>query len=595
MPPAPDPTSLAARAADLRGVARLARSLPLMRPGARWNPARLVARNARRWPDRLALAFEDRRYTWCELDRIANRYAQAFRRLGIERGDVVTLLMDNRPEYLFATTGLSRLRAIGALINTNVVGAGLVHAIDIGRPKLLLTGSEHASKVQDVLPQLKEIGGDDVVCQADGEAAPPASLRSFDAVLADAVDAPPSGVGLPEQTEQCCYIYTSGTTGLPKAALIPNQRMLAACAMFGHGIFEAGPGETVYCPLPLYHSSATFAGWGTALATGAALALRRKFSASRFWHDVRDFGATRFIYIGELCRYLLNQPVAPGESDHRIEIATGNGLRPDIWETFQQRFGIPLIREFYGATEGALPIVNFAGVPGRIGRLLPGQAILRCDVETGEVVRNAEGRCERVAEGEVGLLVIKIAGLSRFDGYLDEKASRKKLLEDVFEPGDRYFDSGDLLEVHAGNWLSFADRIGDTFRWKGENVSTNEVAEALNLADGVLEANVYGVEVPGSEGRAGMASLNVSDEFDLDAFARHLASELPVYQRPYFVRLQHDMRITGTFKHQKVDYRREGYDPAQVDDPLYFLDGDAYVELDAALYDAIQSGVKTLR
>ena len=239
--------------------------------------------------------------------------------------------------------------------------------------------------------------------------------------------------------------------------------------------------------------------------------------------------------------------------------------------------------------------MNFAGVPGRIGRLMPGQVVLRCDIETGDIQRNAEGRCERVGEGETGLLAIKIAGLSRFDGYVDKKASEKKILKDVFEEGDRYFDSGDLLDVHPGGWVSFADRLGDTFRWKGENVSTNEVAEALNLADGVLESNVYGVEVPGADGRAGMASLNVSDAFDLAAFAEHVRSELPAYMRPYFLRIQHDMRITGTFKHQKVDYRREGFDPARVGDPLYFLEEDRYVVLDAALHDAIVSGEKKLR
>jgi len=573
----------------------MAPSLPVIRPGARWNPARLVARNARRSPDYLALAFEDRRYSWCEFDRIANRYAQALRALGVGAGDTVSVLMDNRPEYLFFTTALSRLRATSALINTNVTGKALVHAITISEPKRVIVGSEHVDRILEIRSELTDLGPDAILCQHDAGAEACSAFPSFDAVLADAIDAPPSGVDLPEQTEHYCYIYTSGTTGLPKAAIIPNNRILAAAAMFGQGIFEGRPGEVIYCPLPLYHSNAMYAGWGSALITGSAVALRRKFSASRFWHDVREFGATRFIYIGELCRYLLNQPVAPGEADHAVEIITGNGLRPDIWDDFQQRFQIPLIREFYGATEGSLPIVNFAGIPGRIGRLLPGQALLRCDIETGELERNAEGHCQRVGEGETGMLAIKINAVSRFDGYLDRKASQKKILEDVFEQGDRYFDIGDLLTLHERNWVSFADRLGDTFRWKGENVSTNEVAEGLNQAAGVLETNVYGVEVPGSEGRAGMASLNVSDDFSLDDFTRHVLDNLPVYQRPYFLRIQHDMRVTGTFKHQKVDYRREAFDPAKVSDPLYFLDGEKYVPLDDALYAAIASGDQAVR
>lgn len=595
MPPHPDPLSFAARAADLRALGRLLRALPLLLPGSTWNPARLVERNARRWPNGLAIAFEQRRYTWQEVDRMTSRYAQTFRAQGIGRGDVVALLMDNRPEFLFAVSGLSRLRAVGALINTHITGSRLVHSIDVSGAKKMVVGSEHAAKLDAVTGDLTPLAAADIFCLTDSEAGEEHPFADFGAALEAATDAPPSGVGSPEAFEHYCYIYTSGTTGLPKAAIIPNNRMLGSSSLFGHAIGQCKPGEVIYCALPLYHSNAMFAGWGTALTSGAAVALRRRFSASSFWHDVREFGATRFVYIGELCRYLLNQPVHPDERKHRLAIAIGNGLRPDIWETFQERFGIPLIREFYGATEGAAPIVNFAGIPGRIGRKFPGQAILRCDVETGEVERNAAGHCQPVEPGETGLLAVKISGISRFDGYLDRAASKKKLLENVFKDGDRYFDSGDLLVLHEGGWLSFADRIGDTYRWKGENVSTNEVAEALNGCPGLLEANVYGVEVPGAEGRAGMASLHISDAFSLEAFAELVLDDLPVFQRPYFLRLQHEMRITGTFKHQKVDYRREAFDPAQVADPLYFLDNDKYVPLDRAVFEAIESGETKLR
>jgi len=591
----PAPTSLAAKAAQLAGLARLATCLPLLRSGSSWTTARLLARNAQRSPESLALAFEDRRYSWAELDREVDRCAATFEELGIRAGDAVALLVDNRPEFIIALTALTRIGAVGALINTSITGAALVHAIRVSKPKLVVVGVEHESKLADVRGELAELGPNAVLGLGDPSSGGASALPSFDALAAACSNRRPRAAHTADSAEHYGYIYTSGTTGLPKAAIITHRRMLTASSLFGRGIFEAGGRDVIYCALPLYHSSAMFAGLGSSLVTGAALALRRKFSASQFWEDVHRFGATRFVYIGELCRYLLGQPSHPLEREHRLRIATGNGLRPDIWTDFQERFRIPLVREFYGATEGVAPTVNFAGIPGMVGRLVLGQTVIRCDVETGAPLRNAAGRCERASEGETGLLVMRIRGISRFDGYLDERATNKKVLSDVLEPGDRYFDSGDLVTLHPGGWIGFADRIGDTFRWKGENVSTNEVAEALNRAPGVIEANVYGVEVPGAEGRAGMASLNIDDTFSLDAFAAHVERNLPGYQRPYFLRLQRDMRITGTFKHQKVDYRREGYDPARTSDPLYFFTGEAYAPLDASLFASIQSGETKLR
>jgi acyl-CoA synthetase (AMP-forming)/AMP-acid ligase II len=398
----------------------------------------------------------------------------------------------------------------------------------------------------------------------------------------------------PSNSDVYCYIYTSGTTGLPKAAIIRNQRMLGANIGFGRLMHRCGPGDTIYVTLPLYHSSAMFLGWGPALVTGASIALRRKFSASSFWQDIRRFDATSFIYIGELCRYLLNQPPDPKDREHRLRTCAGNGLRPDIWETFQRRFDIPVIREFYGSTEGNTALLNFEGRPGMIGKMQRGQALVRCDPMTGELIRNAEGRCERIGEGEIGLLLGRVSKVLRFDGYLDPAATNKKLVADVFEDGDQYFDTGDLLELHAGKWLSFADRAGDTFRWKGENVSTNEVAEILDGANGVLEANVFGVEIPGTEGRAGMVAISIDEGFDLEAFTKHIDENLASYQRPLFLRILADeMRVTATFKHQKVEYRDEAFDLARVKDPLYVRDGDGFAALTPARHEELERGTRT--
>ena len=582
-------------ATDLAATGKVAKELPKFLSFGSWSLGRCVRLNAENFGDRPAVAYLDQRITWSDVNAKANRYADFFRRQGITAGDVVALLMDNRPDFLFAQTALSKLGAVTAMINTNLTGSALIHAINIGEPRAVIVGSEHQVAIEAVRADLKVPKADRDLWYVldDGatlDALGDANMRVINDEVALGKTAEPTATRKLRTDDPCCYIYTSGTTGLPKAAVVTNQRFMLAGTAFGKVMHDMQPDDVVYITLPLYHSSAQWAGWGACVMTGACAAIRRKFSASNFWSDVSAFGATRFIYIGECCRYLMNQPPHPDERSHNLKVGVGNGLRPDIWEKFQERFGIPLIREFYGATEGNAPMMNVHGRPGMVGRLRPGQVILRCDPATGDVIRNAKGFCEKVKEGETGLLVGKINRVTRFDGYVNAEATSKKIFQRVFKKGDQYFNSGDLLTLHENAWVSFADRVGDTFRWKGENVSTNEVAEILNAASGVLESNVYGVQVPGTDGRAGMASLNVDDAFSIEHFASYVTEKLPGYQRPQFVRLQHDMRITGTFKHQKVDYRKEGYDPAKTQDPMFFLDADGYVPIDHDLFQRLQAG-----
>jgi acyl-CoA synthetase (AMP-forming)/AMP-acid ligase II len=575
---------------------RCAVDVPKILPTGRCSPGVLLRQWARKQPNKLAIAFEAERYSWRDVNDRANQYGAWFIDRGIGRGDVVALIMDNRPDFLFIVSALSKIGGVASLINTNLTGTALTHGIAICKPKLILSGSEHVEKVVEVLGDLPDIDPKTDVCvQLESGASPPADFEIVNDVV-DAASRAEQGLDyLPTGRDVYCYIYTSGTTGLPKAAIISNQRMIAANVTFGHLMHRSGPGDVIYVVLPLYHSSAMFLGWGAALATGAGIALRRKFSASGFWKDVREFRATSFLYIGELCRYLLNAEPKEGERDHQLRVGVGNGMAPSIWRQFQERFGIPTIREFYGATEGNAPIVNLSGKPGMVGRLGIGQALLRCDSATGELHRNADGFCESVKPGEAGLLVARIIPAVNFDGYLDREATNKKIIQDVFKRGDRYFNSGDLLQLHAHRWMSFADRVGDTFRWKGENVSTAEVSGILGAAEGVLEANVYGVRVPNADGRAGMAALQVEDGFDLDDFARFVVERLPGYQRPRFLRLLRDeMRVTGTFKHQKVDYRDEGFDPTVISDPLYQWVDEHYVPVDAARFERIESGAEAV-
>ena len=580
----------------LRSLGRLAASARYLSSRGGATVAGLFEERVRRDPQGLALAWLSKRFSWSDVDQEARRYAVFFAQEGVRPGDVVAIVMENRPDYLFALMGLARLGAAASLINNNLVEKALIHAITVCDAQRILVGAERLAAVEDIASDLKEMNLDQNLWVRSDEDGPASTARRvIDPELAAADPAVAPRDPSPKAQNVFCYIYTSGTTGLPKAALIRNNRMLMASVSFGHLMLRASPGDVVYVTLPLYHSSGMFLGWGGALSTGAAIALRRKFSATNFWTDVRDFQATAFIYIGELCRYLLNRPVQEGERDHRLKVCVGNGMRGDVWTPFQERFGIPIIREFYGATEGNAPTLNMKGRPGMIGKLQFGQAIVRCDMTTGQPIRNAEGYCERVVPGEIGLMIGRISSVMTFDGYVDKAATQKKILVDVFKAGDQWFDSGDLIEFHPGKWLSFADRAGDTFRWKGENVSTNEVADIVDAAMGVSEANVYGVEIPKADGRAGMAAISVDDEFDLDSFAQWVETKLASYQRPLFLRLlQGSMNITGTFKHQKVEYRDEAWDLDRISDPLFALVEGHYVALDRELSARIQSGDQIL-
>ena len=580
----------------LGGIARLLPDVPKLLPNGKCSPARLAEHWAEKLPDGLALACLDERISWSELNASANRYAAWFAKRGVGREDVVAVMMDNRPDFVFIVLALSKLGASSALINTKLTAQSLTHGINISRAKMVLVGSEHQGAVLDVVPELEAVAAPEDLCvQVETGDVARGGAFAINREVAAVSAAPRGDSHSPRNSDVYCYIYTSGTTGLPKAAIIRNQRMLGAGLAFGRLMHRCGPGDVIYVSLPLYHSSAMFLGLGAALGSGAAIALRRKFSASGFWKDVREFEATSFLYIGELCRYLLNAEPREGDRDHRLRVGVGNGMAPDIWEPFQERFGVPTIREFYGSTEGNTMLMNMSGRPRMVGRMIPGQVLVRCDEETGELLRNESGFCEKVRPRGTGLLLGRLSQVVAFDGYVDREATSKKIVTDVFESGDRYFNSGDLLQLHEGRWVSFADRVGDTFRWKGENVSTAEVSSILGEADGVFEANVYGVKIPHTEGRAGMAALQVADDFSLEGLARFVSERLPGYQRPLFVRLlQDEMHVTGTFKHRKVDYRSEGFDPNVISDRIYVFDGEVYAPLDEHLFSQIEAGERSL-
>ncbi len=547
--------------------------------------------------DHPAVVFEGRTVTYGELERMANRVAHWAKGEGLARGRCAALFMENRPEFLATWLGLSKTGAHVALINTNLTGGPLTHALMVAEPDLVVVGSELEATYQAIRATLPE----SIVAWTLGTEGKSGSLGG---ALANAsTETPPRSWRAESKTgDKLFYIYTSGTTGNPKAANFSHLRFLSVGAAYTE-IAAIGPEDRVYCSLPLYHTAGGVIAVAMAMLNGGTLVLRRRFSASEFWTDCRKYDVTVFQYIGELCRYLLNRPESPDDRAHRVRCAVGNGLRPDIWARFQERFGIRDIREFYGATEGNFALVNLDNRVGAVGRVPPllkskfPVELIRFDVEAEAHPRDAGGRCIVCKPGEAGEAIGRISNdpkqpLGQFEGYTDEGASNKKILRDVFDKGDAWYRTGDLLSRDREGYYYFVDRIGDTFRWKGENVATSEVAEVLSVCPGVLEANVYGVKLPGADGRAGMAALVAASSLSLEELYTHLTQQLAAYARPLFLRVRPEIEITGTFKHRKVDLVKEGFDPAQIGDPLYFRD-DAhgrFVPLDQRLYEEIVAG-----
>ncbi|HLA31425.1 MAG TPA: long-chain-acyl-CoA synthetase, partial [Pseudomonas sp.] len=391
--------------------------------------------------------------------------------------------------------------------------------------------------------------------------------------------------------DPCFLIYTSGTTGLPKASILSHGKWIKAYGGFGHSGLTLNKKDVLYLTLPCYHNNAVTVCWSAAIAGGAAIALRRKFSASAFWPDVAHYQATCFGYIGELCRYLLNQPEHPAEKNNSLRCMIGNGLRPSIWSEFKARFGVEQITEFYASSEGNIGFTNVFNFDNTVGFSPATYAIVRYDLENDRAIRTAKGFLQKADKGEPGLLISEISAKWPFDGYTDPSKSEAAILRNVFKQGDAWFNSGDLMRDIGCKHAQFVDRLGDTFRWKGENVSTTEVENVLGAFPGVEDAVVYGVEIPGTNGRCGMAALRLREGAELDgaALAAHLDSELPVYAAPLFIRLLSKVETTGTFKYKKTDLKQAAYDPARVGDALLVrLPGNSHFEtLDQPLFQAI--------
>src|SRR5437016_6657560 len=536
--------------------------------------------------------------TYRALAERSNRYARWALERGLAKGDAVCLFMPNRPEYMAIWLGITRVGGIVSLLNTNLAGPSLAHCINTVRPTHVIVAAELVDPLTTALADLA--GAPSIWAHGAGRHEFPRIDRDVERHAGEALrEAERRPLTI---EDRALYIYTSGTTGLPKAANVSHARLMQWSHWFA-GMMDVQSSDRMYNCLPMYHSVGGVLATGAVLVGGGSAVIREKFSARKAWNDVIRGDCTLFQYTGELCRYLLHSERQPHETEHRIRMCCGNGLRPDVWDEFKRRFRIPQILEFYAATEGNVSMFNIEGKPGAIGRIPPFLAhrfpatLVKFDVERGEPVRTEQGLCIRSGPTESGEAIGKILSNpssvgSRFEGYTSPEASERKILRNVFEPGDAWFRTGDLMRKDAHGYFYFVDRIGDTFRWKGENVATSEVSEAICAFPGVREANVYGVDVPGYDGRAGMAALVVGIGFDTMALVAGLENRLPLYARPMFVRLMPEIGITGTFKHRKIDLVEQGFNPSHIADPLFVFDTQTrrYEPLDAARYADIVAG-----
>jgi fatty-acyl-CoA synthase len=553
----------------------------------------MIEESIDKFPNNIAIEFEDKSYTYLDLDKESNQVANWAINKGYKTGDVVALLMENKPEFIFIWLGLSKLGITIACLNNNIKSKSLAHCIQTSKSKSLILSSD----LIDNYSSAEDLIDDQLSVYVSGD-----KVQGFENIDDDNeknTNRPNASIRETlSNSESLFYIYTSGTTGLPKASNFSHQKFAVGSGLQMFSLNMKSTDKT-YLVLPLYHATGGVVGLGSTLFTGGTVVLRKKFSVEKFWEDCAKYEVTIITYIGELFRYLISAPKNEFEKQHNIRGMYGNGLRPDVWKVVQDRFGINNIIEFYGASEGNVSLTNVDSRFGSIGRIPPyaknalPTKIVKFDVVNEKVVRNEDGfciECEDDEAGEViGLIPNEDKFSGKFEGYTDKEATEKKILKDVFEKGDQWFSSGDLLKRDKDGYYYFVDRIGDTFRWKSENVATSEVSEAISTFAGVKEANVYGVLVPGEDGRAGMASIVPGEEFSINGLYEHLSQHLPKYSIPVFIRISKEIEVTGTFKYKKTDLVKDGFDPSVVKDQMYYASTSEndYIGLDANVFKKI--------
>jgi fatty-acyl-CoA synthase len=545
--------------ADLPVIVRGALTGLVARPDSHKSIGTVFQDRAARFGDRVFLKFGDDQLTYRDANAAANRYAAVLAARGVGHGDVVAIMLRNSTRTVVAMLAAVKCGAVAGMLNYHQRGDVLAHSLGLLDAKVLVAET-------DLVTAVTESGA-----PAATETLTIEDLQRF-AVGAPATN--PASASAVQAKDPAFYIFTSGTTGYPKASVMTHRRWLAALAAFGGLGLRLKPSDTLYSCLPLYHNNALTVAVSSVINSGATLALGKSFSATRFWDEVIASKATAFIYIGEICRYLLNQPAKPTDRKHKVRLIAGNGLRPEIWDEFTERFGIARVCEFYASSEGNAAFINIFNVPRTTGISPTPLAYVQYDPDTGAPLRDDNGRVRRVPAGQPGLLLSPVNRLQPFDGYTDQESTEKKLVRNAFKKGDCWFNSGDVMSPQGMGHAAFVDRLGDTFRWKGENVATTQVEAALSSDKSVEQCTVFGVEIPHTGGRAGMAAIKLRDgvEFDGKSLARAVYEQLPGYALPLFVRVVESIEQTTTFKSRKVELREQGYG-SDVQDPLYVLAG----------------------
>ncbi|MCS4249697.1 long-chain-acyl-CoA synthetase [Pseudomonas sp. BIGb0164] len=586
------PTIVRALPRVVRGMRAANVTDPAQPCGLGWHFEQATLRN----PDGVALLYADTCLTYREANGRANRIAHYLHDQGIRKGDVVALFIENRPELLLSVLAVAKLGGICAMLNTAQTQAALVHSLNLVSPAAIVVGAELVASYEAVCHQV-QIPAEHTWFVADQQASavPDGYVDLITASAESPADNPPSTAQI-FFNDPCFYIYTSGTTGLPKAGIMKHGRWTKTAVSFGSIALDMGPEDVLYCTLPLYHATGLCVCWGSAIVGASGFAIRRKFSASQFWDDARRFKATTLGYVGELCRYLLDQPASEKDRDHSVTKMVGNGLRPGVWAQFKARHGVAHICELYAASDGNIGFTNILNFDNTVGFCLQHWALVDYAHDTGEPVRGSDGFMLKVKKGGQGLLLARIDEKSPYDGYTDPEKNRKVILTDVFEKGDRYFNTGDLVRSIGFGHAQFVDRLGDTYRWKGENVSTTEVENVLLQHPQIAEVVAYGVEIENTNGRAGMVAITPSESLaslDMRELLRFAHGQLPHYAVPLFLRIKVKMETTGTFKYQKVKLKEEAFDPEKAgNDPVYaWLPGsDCYVPVTGQLLAQIQGG-----
>lgn len=570
------------------------RELALTWDSSNWSLGHLLEQTAKRFPKRPAIVYQNQTLTYQQFNHKSNQLANYLLKSGLQQGDRVAVMMNNSPELLILVAGIVKAGGVAALINTSQREQVLAHSLKECDPSWWWLDEDLVEAFDSVRQHLDKNHLPRLQVIAKQEKGP--NRQEWKAFWRPVYDSPgksPESLKKIRFNSPCFYIFTSGTTGLPKASIMTHKRWIRAGAGF-HATLANDEHDLFYVPLPMYHNNALTLAWGTAMKAGSGLLIRQRFSASHYWEDARYYQATVVFYIGEMCRYLMSQPPSSKDRQHVVRKMVGNGLRPDLWQPFKQRFGIEEVYEFYAASESNIAFVNYFNLDNTVGFCPLPYAIVEFDNEKEAPKRNAKGWMIPVKVGETGLLLGKVTRRYSFDGYTNIEESEKKLFRGVFSKNDVWYNSGDLMKELGLRHAQFVDRVGDTFRWKGENVSTTEVEHILYDLEVIETAVVYGVQVPNMDGRAGMAAICFKQGLapDLKKIAQHLKRNLPDYAMPVFLRVISQLHSTETFKPKKSLLKQEGFDPAQIQDELYYRQHGkpSYLPLETPQWQQILAG-----